>query len=156
MAAPRPPRDDPDRRWILIRDLLVFTVKAGVEAVRDIVMIPVAAVAGLVGLILDAGRPDRLFREMLRLGQRFDDWLDLFGARVASEEKALIPRKRGARFDDGVDAIEKILREQHERGGVTAGAKEAIDRALDSLQRAVGPRLGAGSETERDTTRKPQ
>ena len=66
-----PDSEETDPRWILIRDLLAFMVKAGVEAARDRVMIPVAAVAGLLGLVLDADRPGRLFREMLRLGRRF-------------------------------------------------------------------------------------
>jgi hypothetical protein len=42
--------------------------------------------------------------------------------------------------DDLVDGIEAVLREQHQRGGVTAAAKTAIDRALDAAADALHER----------------
>lgn len=126
-----------DQRWRLLRDLGSFTLKAGLEAIRDLVLIPLALLAGVAGLLLSPSAPDRFFREVLRLGARFDDFLDLFGAGA----QAAPGQTPGApRIDDLVDGIEAVLREQHQRGGVTAAAKIAIDRALDAVGDAVQER----------------
>ena len=128
-----PPSAGPnERRWRLLRDLGAFTLKVALEAIRDVALIPLALVAGVAGLVLSPAAPDRFFREVLRLGARFDDFLDLFGAagRTASEAERPLP---GARLDDLVDGLEAVLRDQHQKGGVTATAKAAIDRALDAM-----------------------
>ena len=39
-----------------------------------------------------------------------------------------------------MDGLEAVLRDQHEKGGVTATAKHAIDRALDAVGDAVQDR----------------
>jgi hypothetical protein len=51
------------------------------------VLIPLALLAGLAGLLLSPAAPDRFFREVLRLGARFDDWLDLFGAAAHADRR---------------------------------------------------------------------
>jgi hypothetical protein len=119
-----------EQRWRLLRELGAFTLKVGLEAIRDVVLIPLALIAGVAGLVLSPGAPDRFFREVLRLGARFDDFLDLFGAAGQLEGGA---RPNTARLDDLVDGLEAVLRDQHQKGGVTATAKTAIDRALDAI-----------------------
>lgn len=140
MATP-PPEPDASGdakalRWQLLRDLGAFVLKVGLEAFRDLVLIPVGLVAGLAGLVLSPSDPARFFRQVLRLGARFDDFVDLFGT---AHETAL-PAERTRRVDDLVDGLEAVLRDQHERGGVTATAKDAIDRALDAVGDALGER----------------
>ncbi len=95
--------------------------------------------AGVAGLVLSPSGPARFFRDVLRLGARFDDFLDLFGA--AARDSTL--RARATRVDDFVDGIEAVLREQHQKGGVTATAKDAIDRALDAVSDALQERPGS-------------
>ncbi|MAE96785.1 MAG: hypothetical protein CL910_19220 [Deltaproteobacteria bacterium] len=156
MPSPRPPDPDgrPDgtrgeaatgdaraQRWILIRDLLIFVSKAGLEAVRDIALIPAALIAGIAGLLLSPSKPDRYFLRVLEVGDEFDDFVDLFG-----KEKRLA---RGSRFDrpeeeeellradDIFNRIEKAVVDEYKRGGVTAQAKQAIDRGLDAVQDAL-------------------
>ena len=141
-----PPADSaPDSaRWRLLRDLGAFVLKVGLEAIRDLVLIPLALLAGLAGLVLSPAAPDRFFREVLRLGARFDEFLDLFGA----SQRTAPPRSLGeTRVDDLVDGIEAVLREQHQRGGVTAAAKVAIDRALDAVTSALHERPPPPSRT---------
>jgi hypothetical protein len=139
MATPPAPRDPRELRWRLLRDLGSFALKVGLETIRDLVLIPLALLAGLAGLVLSPADPARFFREVLRLGARFDDFLDLFGA--AARQEALAP-PGAPRVDDLVDGIEAVLREQHQKGGVTAAAKDAIDRALDAVADAVQERPG--------------
>ncbi len=129
----------PDRslRWSLIRDLTVFVAKASLEALRDIALIPAALVAGLAGLLLSPAKPDRYFQEILELGDRFDDFVDLFGREARRQRE---PGQLGKatdeelRADDVFERVENLLVEEFHRGGVTAQAKDAIDRGLDTLQ----------------------
>jgi hypothetical protein len=138
MATPPATRDARELRWRLLRDLGSFVLKVGLEAIRDLVLIPLALLAGVAGLVLSPGDPARFFRDVLRLGARFDDFLDLFGA--AARDVTL--RAQATRVDDFVDGIEAVLREQHQKGGVTATAKDAIDRALDAVSDALQERPG--------------
>src|SRR5262245_2973301 len=136
MASP-PVTPGPDQHACrLLRAPGSFVLKLSLETIRDLVLIPLALLAGLAGLVLSPAAPDRFFREVLRLGARFDDFLDLFGAAARTEPPAL----RAARVDDWVDGIEAVLREQHQKGGVTAAAKTAIDRALDAVTDALHER----------------
>jgi hypothetical protein len=141
LTTPPPEADARALRWQLLRDLGAFVLKVALEAIRDLVLIPIGLVAGLAGLVLSPSDPARFFREVLRLGARYDDFVDLFGE---ARETAL-PAPHGRRVDDLVDGLEAVLREQHERGGVTATAKDAIDRALDAVGDAVQERRGSGS-----------
>ena len=138
MATAPVTRDARELRWRLLRDLGSFVLKVGLEAIRDLVLIPLALLAGLAGLVLSPADPARFFRDVLRLGARFDDFLDLFGAAARNEP---LPA-RATRVDDLVDGIEAVLRDQHQKGGVTAAAKDAIDRALDAVADALQDRPG--------------
>ena len=139
MATPPPTRDAKELRWRLLRDLGSFVLKVGLEAIRDLVLIPLALLAGVAGLVLSPSDPARFFRDVLRLGARFDDFLDLFGAAARQES---LPAQGTTRVDDLVDGIEAVLRDQHQKGGVTAAAKDAIDRALDAVADALQERPG--------------
>ena len=138
------PREPQELRWQLIRDLSVFVAKVGLEALRDILLIPVALAAGLAGLLFSPSRPDRYFAEVLRLGDRFDGFVDLFGSDQAERRGGVTPEADPAelRADALFGRVEKILRDQHAREGVTAQAKETIDRALDAVHAAL-PRAKA-------------
>ncbi len=140
MATPPPERDASgdvqELRWQLLRDLGAFVLKVGLEAFRDLVLIPIGLVAGFAGLVLSPRDPARFFRRVLRFGARFDDFVDLFG----TAREGAPPDTPKRRVDDLVDGLEAVLREQHQRGGVTATAKDAIDRALDAVGEALSER----------------
>ena len=127
-----------DRRWGLIRDVLVFQAKMVLEGLRD-VMLPIATlVAGVAGLALGGKRPERAFHDVLRAAARFDVWLNLFGpvgkrGRVAH----LAPGPEGV--DRYFHALEALIVEQHEKGTLTRSARQTIDGWLDRLQRASRP-----------------
>lgn len=118
----------PDRstlRWRLIRDVLVFAAKVALETARDLVLFPAALIAGLLGVIAGGDRPERTFHQVRAIGARFDAWLNLFGEHDTSDEPGI---------DEQFGRLEQLLVEEYERGGVTTQAKQAIDRALDTLQ----------------------
>lgn len=152
MSAPLPETGsapEPPSRWELIRDIAAFQLKLAVDAVRDLVLIPVSLAAGAIDLISGGERPGRLFYEVLIAGRRSEHWINLFGEadRVEAPESAGDPHS----VDAIVQRLEGMIVEQFERGGMTATAKDAIDRSLDAFAaRATPRRLEPGSEDEAD------
>jgi hypothetical protein len=151
--------DPRERRWRLIRDLLTFTLKASLEALRDIALIPAALGAGLLGILFSPDHPERYFAEVLRLGDRFDRFVDLFGSARARRaagfhtETGEVEPGDGAQVDEIVDWLEGRLQKEIAKGGTTAEAFEAVDRALDAVQDTFrGTRPAGGPEPASPTT----
>ena len=140
------------QRWLLIRDVVIFATKASLEALRDIALIPAAVVAGVAGMLISPSKPDRYFQRVLEIGDEFDEFIDLFGKEKRRESGSRFdPPDEGEsslRVDDIFERIEKVMFDEYKQGGVTAQAKEAIDRGLDAVHEALE---GAGnSESDPD------
>jgi hypothetical protein len=73
--------DKPEKgsRWRLLRDVVVFQLKLGMEAVLDIMLIPVSLAAAALDLVLGNWRRPRWFHAVLRFGERCEHWIDLWG-----------------------------------------------------------------------------
>jgi len=69
-------------RLRLLRDVLVFQVKLGMEALLDITLIPVSLVAAGMDLLLGNWRQPRLFHAVLRFGERCERRIDLWGVKA--------------------------------------------------------------------------
>ena len=126
------PTDAPTR-WQLIRDLAVFQLKLVIDALRDVVLSAISLVAGVVDLVRGGETPGRYFYDVLLAGRRSEAWINLWG-----EADRVAPRPgdaESASLDAMLERVEQLLVEQVERGGVTAAAKAAIDRSLDTISR---------------------
>lgn len=66
-------------RLRLLRDVVVFQVKLGLEAVLDITLIPVSLGAAGLDLVLGNWRQPRWFHAVLRFGERCERRIDLWG-----------------------------------------------------------------------------
>jgi hypothetical protein len=73
---------DHDTRWRLVRDVVVFQIKLGMEAVLDLTLIPVSLAAAALDLLLGNWRRPRWFHAVLRFGERCEHRIDLW--RVAT------------------------------------------------------------------------
>lgn len=141
-----PKRQPPQRpevhpsRWLLIRDALVFQAKLFLDGVRDFLLMPVSLGAAVLDLLGVGPRPGRQFYQLLEMGHRTEQWINLFGAR---EHLTSLPSAGGPGVDRLVERMERLVVQEYERGGITASAKDAVDRALDGLQKK--------KETGRDT-----
>lgn len=123
-------------RWSLIRDALVFQLKLAVDGLRDLLMMPLsmgAAVLDLLGVGPHAGRQ---FYRLLHFGRKTEGWIDLFGA---SERAESLSAGSGPGIDALVGRMERLVVQEYERGGITASAKDAVDRALDAIQEKKKP-----------------
>jgi hypothetical protein len=68
-----------DSRWRLLRDVVVFQIKLGMEAVLDITLIPASLAAAGLDLLLGNWRRPRWFHAVLRFGERCEHRIDLWG-----------------------------------------------------------------------------
>jgi hypothetical protein len=78
--------NDPRRpsNGVLIRDLMIFQAKLWADGLKDIVLAPLSLLAAALDLVFGPGRNGFRLYGVLRIGERFDLWLNLFGAsRVA-------------------------------------------------------------------------
>ncbi len=72
-------KSDRDTRWRLLRDVVVFQIKLGMEAVLDITLIPVSLAAAALDLLLGNWRRPRWFHAVLRFGERCEHRINLWG-----------------------------------------------------------------------------
>jgi len=77
-------------RLRIVRDVVVFQVKCAFEAFLDLTLIPVSLVAAGLDFVLGNWRRPRIFHAVLRLGERCERRIDLWGvgkdAEVADAE----------------------------------------------------------------------
>jgi hypothetical protein len=137
---PETPHDYPDR-WTLIRDLFVFQAKLLVDGFRDLILVPASLIAGIWSIVSgDKDRPGPQFYRLVSLGKQSEAWIDLFKAyENAPEEMRREHEFAVTNMDELVDRVESFVVDEYERGGVTAQAKERIDKALDAIQRNRNP-----------------
>ncbi len=124
----------PESRWELVRELIVFQGKLFVDGVRDLVLAPISIVAAIMDLLGIGRRAGRTFYDVILLGRETEHWINLFGA-----ADRLLPGSAEGSPPSGLDGLvrrmEDVVAEEYRRGGITASAKDAVDRALDKLGR---------------------
>ena len=141
MQQPMSADESGDERWKLLRDMLVLQGKLLVDGFRDLLLVPASLVAGILSLVTArGGRPGPQFYELLVFGKRTERWINLFGAirNVPGRPDDAEPLP-GGEFDDLVERLEGYVVDEYRRGGVTARAKERLDKVLDALQRGSHP-----------------
>ena len=99
--------DNSDRgsRWRLMRDVVVFQVKLGAEAVLDITLIPVSLAAAALDLLLGNWRRPRWFHAVLRFGERCERRIDLWGVAATDANEPSVE------IDVVMRSIETLIRQ---------------------------------------------
>ena len=88
----------------LIRDVLLLQVKLLIGAARDLAVVPVTLAAALLDLILSRSQPPRFFHHVLRMGERSDQWIDVWSAaRHESEQRGPV--------DSILASVEEVVRD---------------------------------------------
>jgi hypothetical protein len=131
-------RNDPGvERWTMLRDLGVLQVKLIVDGLRDIVLVPLSLIAGVISIASSKeGRPGPQFYHLLAWGKQSEVWINLFAAVKNSPEKIEQPLPFGDHdIDDIVGRLESFVVDEVKRGGVTTQAKDRLDKILDAVQR---------------------
>lgn len=73
-------QDGSTDRWTLIRDIAVLQFKLVVDGLRDLILVPISLVVGLISVVKSDTGTDNEFYELLRLGKKSERWINLFGA----------------------------------------------------------------------------
>ena len=126
----------PTDRWTLLRDIAVLQVKLVVDGLRDLVLVPVSLIAGIISLVKSGDEPATEFYDLLKMGRRSERWINLFGAaeRVhgpASEDDQLLSED----IDALARRVESFVVDEYQKGGVTKQAKDQVDKALNTLHK---------------------
>jgi len=124
-------------RWTLLRDLGVLQVKLIVDGLRDVVLVPLSLIAGLLSIASSKdGRPGPQFYHLLAWGKQSEVWINLFGAMKNSPEEMEQPKPFGSKdIDDIVGLVESFVVDEVKRGGVTSQAKDRLDKILNAVRR---------------------
>jgi len=124
-------------RWTLIRDLGVLQLKLLVDGLRDLILVPTALVAAIISIASGKdGKPGTHFYQLLAWGRESEAWINLFAAVENSPAEIKRPKPFGDRdIDDIVGHLESFVVDEVKRGGVTAQAKERLDKILNAMQR---------------------
>jgi hypothetical protein len=97
-------KSDRSTRWQLVHDVVVFQVKLGLEAVLDLALIPISLAAAAMDFLAGNWRRPRLFHAVLRLGERCETAINLWGVATKDVE-------RPAGVDAVMHSIEAVIRD---------------------------------------------
>lgn len=124
-------------RWTLIRDIAVLQVKLIVDGLRDLILVPVSMIAGIASLVSsEEGRPGLHFYRLLHFGKQTERYINLFAA-VKNSPEAIVPTESigNSDIDELVGKFESFVIDEYKRGGVTAQAKDHLDKIISAVQR---------------------
>jgi hypothetical protein len=124
-------------RLDLVRDIAVFQAKLIVDGFRDLLLVPASLIAGIISLASGSdGKPGTQFYRLLGVGKQSERWINLFGAlrNATADFEHTLPFP-DADLDDIVGKIEDFVVDEQKRGGITAQARERLEKALDALKK---------------------
>jgi len=126
-----------DDRWKFLRDVVVFQLKMFLDNVRDLVLMPVAAVAALFDLVLRGEREGARFYKVLRWGWHSEKVIDVYSA-IENHPPDTFEIGRDYTVDGVIARLENVVAREVEKGGTAASIKSAMDRAIDQLHAGTG------------------
>jgi hypothetical protein len=67
-------------REVLVRDLIIFQIKLMLDGAKDLVLAPLSIGAAGLDIVFPGERRGHRFYRVMLWGEKFDRWLNLFGA----------------------------------------------------------------------------
>jgi hypothetical protein len=133
------PEDNESRppMWTLSRDIAVLQVKLLVDGLRDLILVPASLIAGVISLSKTKdGVPGTEFYTLVGVGKQSERWINLFGAYKNAPPEVTEQNHFGdADIDDIVSRVESFVVDEYKRGGVTAQARDRMNKAMDAMRR---------------------
>jgi hypothetical protein len=136
-STPSLPPASSNERWQFLRDVVVFQLKMLLDNVRDLVLMPVAALAALSDLILRGDREGARFYRVLRWGWHSEKVIDVYSA-IERHPPDDFEIGRAYTVDGVIARLESVVTREVEKGGTAASIKSAMDRAIDQLHAGTG------------------
>lgn len=135
-SQPEKPEMQPEL-WMLIRDVAVLQVKLIVDGLRDLLLVPASLIAGVISIAkVKDGVPGTEFYELVGVGKRSEQWINLFGA-LKNAPPGVVPDEVSGDtdIDDIVSRVEAFVVDEYRRGGVTAQARDSVQQAMEKMRR---------------------
>ena len=128
----------------LVRAVLLLQLKLLLGALRDLVLSPLTLAAAALDFVLSGHQSPRWFRFVLRLGERSDEWIDLWsGAHDA-------PSPQRENVDALLARVEEVVRDPQtgaRRARVLKRwAERQVSRARRRIERETPPLDAGGTD----------
>lgn len=128
----------------LARDVVFFQLKLLLDTLRDLILSPVSLGAALLDFLLSKHQSPRYFHAVLRLGERSEEWIDLWsaGRRARSHDRMNV--------DTLLSHVEEVVTDPK------SGARRArVLKRWAARQVAKSRRQNAQDSTSRDSPEPP-
>ncbi len=151
-----PPVPEPNWRWQFARDVLVFQGKLLMDGLRDLTLSPISIFAALIDVFKGGDRAGRHFYDVVHFGRQTELWINLFeAADRAPETERPRPEIDFPSIDDFVNRFEDMIKEEYQRGDISASAKRVVDETVVTVEKMMkagsGKReAGGGANAEDD------
>jgi hypothetical protein len=133
----------------LIRAVAMLQVKLLLGAARDLVLSPLTLAAAAIDLIRIKSHEPRLFRDILRAGERSEDWIDLWSYGRESEDE---PREN---VDALMMRVEEVVRDPKTGARRARVLKRWAERQIArARQRAAAEKSSRISRSDDDASNK--
>ncbi len=129
------------------RDMLVFQAKLFTDGLKDIILSPMSLIAGLVGIFLGRGNPGMPLYELLRFGQRVENWIDLFSAAYTKPDASQTALQPGSEtetgdtaaantkdFDALLERVQSVILDPKQRARLSDQSKSQLDAIAKKLR----------------------
>lgn len=147
-------------RWLMVKKLAIFQIKLAFDAIRDLFLSPVSFICGLVDIIKGHDHQHSYFRQLMQVGHKTDQWLNLFGYSKAknkntinifakeNEQEEILPETQ---VDKLFDKIETLVKQEHANGMISAAARAKFELYLDKISQKNNGKITEAVDTI-DTT----
>lgn len=117
-------------RGVTVRDFFIFQLKLVIDGLKDLAIIQISIGAIVLDILAGRGRRPRLFYSVLKLSERFDNWLNLHGVSEQLDD----PDNEDGLFGASAAGSDTLLGklEQLVRGGDEPRGRKRRARLTDS------------------------
>lgn len=117
-------------RWPLFRQAIIFQLKLGLDALRDILMSPVSIVLVIADIVMANNHQQSYFVRLMRLGKKSDHWINLFGVDLSSTHTKYRDKDNKAAEESHVDywfmKVEEVIKEHQVDGKISQSGIEKL------------------------------
>ena len=124
-------------RLQMVLDVLVFQFKLAADGLRDVLLVPLSLLSGLLGLIAGGDDPYRYYRKLLRFGRRTEIWINLFGQ-----------RKHGGTSDELIAPLKHRVVTEAQTNPLFSRAGAGLNRTLDNVEGKIRSTNPGASESK--------
>ena len=118
-------------RWQMLRDGVIFQVKLGLDAGRDLLLSPISILCLIADVIKGETSEKSYFRRLMSFGLKTDHWINLFGSHSPATDSDVPP-------DSNVDylfaQVERVFKEQHIKNELGKQSNPSAKRNVETQE----------------------